>query len=177
MFTNILIIYTRDFITFLHLADSLKMHLSFFSKAIGGLYHRGSQKYLRFTIYLLVLTVSELYNISDKNQLPNKSRKYLLFYTRPYIPPLFSRKIGPLYRRGSRKHLFFTTFSLVLRMGRKFNITNKYQFPNQSAKNVIFSTKRLYISPLHISLYSYLLPSRTSKVDLSEKIVNSYTRK
>ena len=34
-------IYRRDFITFLHLRDSLKIHLSFFPKAIGGLCHRG----------------------------------------------------------------------------------------------------------------------------------------
>ena len=67
------------------------------------------------------------------------------------MPPSFSRKISALHWRGSRKHSLFTTFSLVLRMGQVFNITNKYQFPNQSAKNLYFHprdfTYLLQISP------------------------------
>ena len=126
----------------------------FFPKAIAGLYHKGFQKHARFTICLLVLTVGEFYNISNKNQLPNRSAKYLLFYTkRPYIPPLFSRKINPLHRRVSPKHSLFTIFSLVLRMGQVFNITNKYQFPNQSAKNLYFHP-RDFTYPLYISQYT-----------------------
>ena len=67
------------------------------------------------------------------------------------MPPSFSRKISALNGRGSRKHSLFSTFSLVLRMGQVFNITNIYQFPNQSAKNLYFHprdfTYLLYISP------------------------------
>ena len=66
------------------------------------------------------------------------SKIFIILHKRPYIPPLFSRKISPLHRRVSRKHSLFTTFSLVLRMGQVFNITNKYQFSNQSAKNLYF---------------------------------------
>ena len=76
---------------------------------------------------------------------------YIILHKRPYIPPSFSRKISALHQRGSRKYSLFTTFSLVLRMGQVFNITNKYQFPNQSAKNLYFHprdfTFLLYISP------------------------------
>ena len=43
-------------------------------------------------------------------------------------------------------------------------------------KTYIF-TQEIYISPLHISIEVYLGPSQTSKVDLSAKIVNGYTRK
>ena len=50
----------------------------------------------------------------------------------------FSWKISPLHRRVSRKHSLFTTFSLVFRMSQVFTITNKYQFRNQSAKNLYF---------------------------------------
>ena len=35
-----------------------------------------------FTTFLQIFTVDELYNISNKNQLPNRSAKYLLFYTK-----------------------------------------------------------------------------------------------
>ena len=54
----------------------------FFPKAIGGLDDKDFQKHARFTICLLVLTVGEFYNISNKIQLPNRSAKYLLFYTK-----------------------------------------------------------------------------------------------
>ena len=44
-------------------------------KAITALSRRGFQKYPCFNIFLLVLTVGEVYNISNKHQLPNKSVK------------------------------------------------------------------------------------------------------
>ena len=98
------------------------------------------------------------------------SKIFVILHKRPYIPPSFSRKISTLHRRSSQKHSFFTTFSLVLRMGQVFNITNKYQFPNQSTKTYTF-TQEIYISPLHISIQAYLGPSQTSKVGLSAKIL------
>ena len=67
---------------------------TFFPKAIGPLCHIGYLKHPHFTICLLVLTVGEVYNISNKNQLPNRSIKYLLFYTRDLAYRLhFQRKL------------------------------------------------------------------------------------
>ena len=54
----------------------------FFPKAIDGPYHGGFQKHPRFTIHLLVLTVGGFYNFSNRSELPNRSAKYLLFYTK-----------------------------------------------------------------------------------------------
>ena len=56
--------------------------LHYNKKAFGAVCHRGFLKHPRFTIWLLVLAVGELYNISNKNQIPNRSVKYLLFYTK-----------------------------------------------------------------------------------------------
>ena len=124
--------FTQETLQLSFICEIISKNISLFSpKPIGVLCHRGFWKYPRFTICLLVLIEGELYNISNKNQLPNRSAKYLLFYTK-YLTYLvhFQGKISALHRRGSRKHSLFTTFSLVLRMGQVFNITNKYQFPD-----------------------------------------------
>ena len=56
--------------------------LQYNKKAFGAVCQRGFLKHPRVTICLLVLAVGELYNISNKNQIPNRSVKYLLFYTK-----------------------------------------------------------------------------------------------
>ena len=87
--------YTRVFISLLHLEDSLKIYLSFFPKGIGSLCLRGYYKHPRLTICLLVLTVGEVCNISNKNQLPNTSILYLLIYTKDLSHLLrFQRKLA-----------------------------------------------------------------------------------
>ena len=71
---------TRDFIIHLHLEDSLKIHLSFFfSKSNSPCL---SQRLLEASIFYHMFTSFDsvqVYNISNKNQLPNRSVKYLLF--------------------------------------------------------------------------------------------------
>ena len=83
----------------------------FFPKPIGVLCHRGFWKHPRFTVCLLVLIVGELYNISNKNQLPNKSAKYLLFYTKDLTYLLhFQGKLALSIRELPEVYHFFTGF-------------------------------------------------------------------
>ena len=75
--------FTQETLQLSFICEILSKNISLFSpKPIGVLCHRGFWKHPRFTICLLVLIVGKLYNISNKNQLPNRSAKYLLFYTK-----------------------------------------------------------------------------------------------
>ena len=88
-----------------------------------------SQNLLKtFTFHpsLLIFTVVEVCNITNKNQSPSNLAKYQYFYTRDFIYPSFiSEKIGALHRRGFSKHPLFTTFSLFLKVSEVCNISNK----------------------------------------------------
>ena len=77
--TNSNFILSQQILIFLHKIPYIS---PFSQKAIGVFCHKSFLKHQRFTICLLVLAVVEVYNISNKYQLPHKSVKYLLFYTK-----------------------------------------------------------------------------------------------
>ena len=90
----------------------------FFPKPIGVLCHRGFWKHPRFTVCLLVLIVGELYNISNKNQLPNKSAKYLLFYTKDltyllHFQGKLALSIGELTATQENNSIIFAKSSIL----------------------------------------------------------------
>ena len=91
-------------------------------------YFYQSWKQVRYTIYHINLPISQ-WNIN--------------FIKRLCIPSSFPKKSSALHRSGSREHSLSNTF-LNLRMGQVFNISNKHQLFNKSAKNII-SAKRLHI--------------------------------
>ena len=72
---------------------------------------------------------------------------------------LHTIKISVFHRRGSRQHSLFIIFSLVLRMGKVFNITNKYQCLISQLKAYIFTkeTLHIYVTCLHIGVFRTLL--------------------
>ena len=81
-----------------------------FPKAIGALCQRCFQKHQRFTICVLVLTVGDVYNISNKSQLPNKVVKHLLFDAKDPISLLHFQKTLALWIAEFPGYIFFTIF-------------------------------------------------------------------
>ena len=80
-----------------------------FQKKICAVHRTNFSRHLLFTPFSLLLTVSEVCNISNKNWLPYKSSRKTFFYTTPHL-----KKGSVLHRRSFQKHLLFTTFSLFL---------------------------------------------------------------
>ena len=94
--------YTRDFITLLHLEDSLK-YISFFTKAIGAFCHWFLEaSTLRCTIFIIL-------------------------HKWPYIAPSFSKKISALHCRGPQKHYWFWEWVryLILQINASFLISQQ----------------------------------------------------
>ena len=90
------------------------------------------QKHPLFITCLLVFTVDELCNVSNKSQPPSNLAKYQYFYKRELITLLYFEN----FRNTSFYHIF-TTVSEVC------NIPNKYWLPNKWDK--IFYTKHLIL--------------------------------
>ena len=77
IYANILVIYQK-----IYIFTQETLYPSFISKKkISALQRKRLSKHPLFTTFLLLLTVSELCNISNKRQLPNKSAQKV-FYTR-----------------------------------------------------------------------------------------------
>ena len=80
------------------------LHSSFLSTKITAFHRRCCYKHLLFPTFLLVWTLGEVCNISNKCGLANKFAKYLYFYTRHLISLFISQKNGTLHRKGFSKH-------------------------------------------------------------------------
>ena len=77
IYANILVIYQK-----IYIFTQETLYPSFISKKkISALQRKRLSKHPLFTTFLLLLKVSELCNISNKRQLPNKSAQKV-FYTR-----------------------------------------------------------------------------------------------
>ena len=158
--------------------DSLKIHLYFFSKSNWPSLSQSLFEASSFTICLLVLTVGEVYNISNKNQLPNRSIKYLLFYTRDLAYRLhFQRKLvlsmanvlGNIHFLQLFHWFWEWVMCLILQINTTFLISQQktYAF-TQETWHISFISK----SNRRFPSKAYLGHSQTSKVGLSAKIVN-----
>ena len=75
------------------------------------------------------------------------------FYTRHSL--FNSKKNCTLYRRCFQKHRLFTTFLLVFTRDEVYNISSKYQPPNNLAKYQYFYT-RDFIHLFHLEIKSVL---------------------
>ena len=91
--------------------------------------------------------MGEVYKISNKNQLSNRSVKYLFLYTKSVTYLHHFQSTLALFIAEVPGNIFFLLlFYFFLRMGQVFHIRNKYQVPNQSAKKLMLLPKRLYIT-------------------------------
>ena len=123
--------------------------------------------------------MGEVYKISNKNQLSNRSVKYLFLYTKSVTYLLqFQSTLALSIAEVPGNIFFLLLFYFFLRMGQVFLIRNKYQVLNYSAKKTYVVTQEA-LHNLLISKYNrpfpsevYLEPSETFKMDPSAKIVN-----
>ena len=86
------------------------LHSSLISKQICALHRRNFQKHLLFTTFLLVLTMDEVCNISNKYWHPKKLGKYYFFTQQTHSPPSFRNEIHAVCHKCFSKRPFFTTF-------------------------------------------------------------------
>ena len=93
------------------------------------------------SLFSLFLKVSDIYNISSKCWLPNKSANKIFLHKTPYTPFLFQVKICVLHRRIFQKHPLFITFLVFLTVDEVCYISDKYQPPNNLAKHQYFYTR------------------------------------
>ena len=96
---------------------------SLFSKKTGTLHRRYFWKHPLFTTFLLVFTVAEVCNISNKYYLSNKWRRSFT----PKKKLILNLKKIALHRKNFQKLPLFTTFLLVLTVGQVSNNSIKYQ--------------------------------------------------
>ena len=146
--------FTQETLQLSFICEIISKNISLFSpKPIGVLCHRGFWKYPRFTICLLVLIEGELYNISNKNQLPNRSAKYLLFYTK-YLTYLvhFQGKLALSIGEAPGNIHFLPLFHWFWEWVRCLILQINTSFLISQQKTYIFTQETLYISPLHISI-------------------------
>ena len=103
------------------------LHPPSFQKRIYDIHPRSFHKHQMFTTFLLVFTVDEMCNISNKYQPPSNLAKYKYFCKRDVISLLhFEKKNGVLHRKRFSKHSLLSTFSLFLMVSEVCNISNKY---------------------------------------------------
>ena len=103
------------------------LHPPSFQKRIYDIHPRSFHKHQMFTTFLLVFTVDEMCNISNKYQPPSNLAKYKYFCKRDVISLLhFEKKIGVLHRKRFSKHSLLSTFSIFLIVSEVCNISKKY---------------------------------------------------
>ena len=112
-------------------------------KEICALHNKRFSKQAVFTTFSLFLIVSDVWYISNKYWLPNKSVKS------PYIPLLFRKK-------SNHKHALFNTFLLVLTVGELCNNSNKCQLLNKSENKLFFLHNRPNIHFLSQNFFATL---------------------
>ena len=89
-------------------------YTSSFQKRLA-LHRRCFQKHPLFTTFLLVFTVDEVCNISNKYQPPNNFSKIsILLHKRLYIPPSLRNKVGVfLCKRFFKISTFYHIFTII----------------------------------------------------------------
>ena len=97
------------------------LHPFFISKKIGTVHRKHFPKYS----FLPYLTENEVFNISNKYRLPNKSAKKMILHKTLYTPPSFKKKFALSIAKAFR-NVDFLPFFLVFTVDEVCNISNKY---------------------------------------------------
>ena len=92
-----------------------------FRKTVGALWHKGLSRYPLSTTFSLLLVAGEVWYISNKYWVPNKSAKKY-FYTIHLTHLLHLTKKEHSLWQKFQKHPLFTSFQV----GEECNISNKY---------------------------------------------------
>ena len=104
-------------------------------------WHSPSQRFFEtstFDLFFSILTVDQVWYISNKNTPPNNLAKRQYFCTRDFISLLhFERKLVLFIAKPFRKHPLFTIFSLFLTVGKDYNIQMNTDFFINQLKNIL----------------------------------------
>ena len=135
-----------------------------FPKKSCSLHYKRFYKHPLFTTHLLVITMDEVFNISEKYQPPSNIPNQWYLYTRHFVSLFhFKKKIDAVYRKWFSKHSCFTTFSLFLTVSEACNISNNYWLANKSAKKLLHgkATPLLHFKKITCSPSPRLLETST----------------